>query len=293
MEHMKKVMLLTAMVAALSGARARAQDAETVEVPSAGVPIQRTQRELVLPEGYVRGDLALAFGDNDGLDFSPQNGFFAHDLGGGLSIVPNLEFGVSLNREWFWPRVGGGLVPIYWDGDRAHFWRIPIYARYQFVTSEHVAIAADVEMNLATHGYSNARRHAFRASLPVRLRFGSFMFDTGFTFEAETRGPANHGQANIYFPAVFTLSATEALFFRLATGIGISDMRSRGVHMPLFFGGGYSLTISDILADINLDFGFPYLAHNDDFFVPGPGGDSTSPDIWMVKISFAAYLDLL
>ncbi len=289
MEHMNKVLVLTAVLAIFTGARAQAQDAAPVEAPSAGVPIQRTQRELVLPEGYVRGDLALAFGDT--FDLSPESGFFAHDFGGGLSIVENLEFGVSLNREWFWPRVGGGLIPIYWDGDRAHFWRIPIYARYQFVTSEHVAIAADVEMNLATHGYSNSRRHAFRASLPVRLRFGSFMFDTGFTFEAETKGPANRGQANMYFPAVFTLNATEALFFRLATGVGIWDMRSEGVHMPLFFGGGYTLTVADTVADINLDFGFPYLAHNDAF--RGPGGDSSSPDIWMVKISFAAYLDLL
>jgi len=104
----------------------------------------------------------------------------------------------------------------------------------------------------------------------VRLRFGSFMIDTGFTLEAET----NDGQANLYLPAVFTLSATEALFFRIATGLAIWDMRAAGVHMPLFFGGGYSLAISDILADINLDFGFPYLAHNDVF--RGPGGDRTA-----------------
>jgi len=60
MEHKRKVLALAAVLVGLSGARAQAQDA--AEVPSAGVPVQRTQRELVLPEGYVRGDLALSFG---------------------------------------------------------------------------------------------------------------------------------------------------------------------------------------------------------------------------------------
>lgn len=287
MEHMKKVLVVTTLLVGLASGRAQAQDAiEPAEAPGAGVPTQRTQRELVLPEGYVRGDLALSFGDANG---NGDPDFFAHDLGGGISFVENLELGVSLNREWFWPRVGGGLVPIFWDGDRAHFYRIPLYARYQFLTSEHVAIAADVEMNFATHRFANTRRHAFRASLPVRLRFSSFMIDTGFTFEALS----NDAQANLYLPAVFTVNATEALFFRLSTGLGILDMRSEGVHMPLFFGGGYSLNFSEILADINLDFGFPYLAHNDDFFVPGPGGDRSSPDIWMVKFSLAVYIDVL
>ena len=60
------------------------------------------------------------------------------------------------------------------------------------------------------------------------------------------------------------------------------------MFMPLFFGGGYSLTVADILADINLEFGFPNLVHS----APG-GGDHGSPDTWMVKLSLAAYIDVL
>lgn len=282
MEHTKRLILLAALLAG-TASHASAQDVgEPAVAPvSAGVPIQRTQRELVLPEGYVRADLGLTFGDANG---NARNGeFFAHDLGGGISLIENLEFGISLNREWFWPRYGGGVLPLFWDGNHVHFLALPIYARYQFLTTEHVAIAGDVEMYLRTHSHGPTR-HAFRASLPIRFRFNSFMIDTGVTFEVET----NDAQANIYLPAVFTFNPTEALHFRVSTGFSALDMDKDFLAMPLFFGGGYSLTISDILADINLDFGFPYLVHSD-----FGGGDHSSPDIWMVKLSVAAYIDVL
>ncbi|MCA9577772.1 MAG: hypothetical protein R3B40_03755 [Polyangiales bacterium] len=276
--------LLTVALLTLAG-RAEAQVyAPAEEAPptsASAMPTQRTQRELVLPEGYVRGDLALSFGDQNGN--APNGEFFAHDLGGGISLVENLEFGISLNREWFWPRVGGGVLPLFWDGDHVHFIALPIYARYQFLTTEHVAIAADVEMYIRTHEHG-PKRHAFRASLPVRLRFGGFMFDTGVTFEVQ----ANDAQANLFLPALFTFNPTEALHFRLSTGFGVLDMDGDQMFMPLFFGGGYSLTVADILADINLEFGFPNLVHS----APG-GGDHGSPDTWMVKLSLAAYIDVL
>ena len=282
---MKYTITLTLFASLLASAAgtARAQDVAPINAPPANeaIPLQRTQRELVLPNGYVRGDLALSFGDR--FRNAPGGEFFAHDLGGGLSLVENLEFGISLNREWFWPRIGGGVLPLFWDGDHVHFQGLPIYARYQFLTTEHVAIAGDIEMFLETHSHHRARRHAFRASLPVRLRFGAFMFDTGFTFEAQT----NDAQANFYMPAIFTINPTEALHFRLSTGFGVYDMDKNQVFMPLYFGGGYSLYISNILADINLDFGFPYMVHS----APS-GGDHTTHENWMVKLSVAAYFDV-
>jgi hypothetical protein len=273
-----------ATLASLTGqARAQSYADEPVAVtdPGAGVPVTRTHRELVLPEGYVRGDLALSFGDQNG-NFRGGE-FFAHDLGGGISIIENLEFGISLNREWFWPRVGGGVLPLFWDGSHVHFQALPIYARYQFLTTEHVAIAGDIEMYLRTHAHGPTR-HGFRASLPVRLRFDRFMIDTGFTFEAQT----NDAQANLYVPAIFTINPTEALHIRASTGFGVLDMDGDAVFMPLFFGGGYSLAIGDILADINLDFGFPTLVHS----APA-GGDHSTPQNWMVKLSVAAYIEVL
>jgi hypothetical protein len=258
------------------------QAQQVVASPGAQLPVSRTQRELVEPEGYVRIDLGLTFGDGNGR--ANDGIFFAHDLGGGVGLVENFEVGVSLNREWFWPRVGGGLVPILYDGDHVHFHRIPIYARYQFVTSDHVAIAGDLEFNLATHAHGR-HRHQMRASLPVRLRGGSVMFDTGFTFELET----NDAQANFYTPAVFAFNATEALFFRVATGFGVTDMRKEGFFMPLFFGGGYTFPVSTALVDVSGDFGFPFLAHHGERYGPG-ANDRTSADFWMFKVTVAVHL---
>lgn len=288
--------VVASSVLAFGAVSARAQDAfqdpgDSFATPPTQashdqMPINNSQRELVLPRGFVRADLGLTLGD---WAFGGRSDiYFWHDLGLSVGLFDGFEVGLTANRPGFRPRVAAGALTLGSDGDDFHYGRLVLYGRYQFIRSDHVLIAADLEFGFPTgsnrQGVARGGDFGMRAWVPIRIRMENIALDLGATIEFVT----DPGQANFYVPFIMTLNLAERFYLRGGVSFEIYDLFDTDDDFALlhfFFGGGYTADIEGHPVDIGGEFGFPAM-------VISRSSDRTEGGVWYFRVNAALHYDL-
>lgn len=225
------------------------------DTPSDGasaMPIRYGQRGLTMPKGFVRGSVNLNVAQSGlpGADAVIGLGF-----GAGVSVLDNLELGLSAYRMGSTP-AGGGLIPLFLSPD-FDFGDIPLYARYRFVEGD-TQIAIELVLNLPV-----LTDFGLEVNAPIRIGAGdSLAVDIAPGVSIVDLG--GNTVIGINVPVQFVINITDAFFLKLLLGVSVDDLTDErggkvGILVPAGLGGGYTVEVADNPLDIFAIFRWPAL----------------------------------
>ena len=245
------------------GEAASEEEVEEKETPrtSYGYPIRWARRPLVLNEGMVRADGRVYVGGT----LSP--GILSSiDIGGALSPAENLEIGISSQRIGTVPATAGnGLLTVIMSPS-GRYGDIPVYARYQFLENDVLAVGIDVIFTLPAN-----TDFRLTANVPLRIFeiLGIFTMDmnTGFSLVAgDSYSPFTSDPSSVTFDfdwgGAGTVNVTDNGFVQIGGGVSVVNLNGGPgvksvIELPFFLGGGYTYeSKQNLLVDFSLQTGF-------------------------------------
>ncbi len=222
--------------------------------------IRYANRDLTMPRGMMRGTFDTVVGrrteEAQGMSqpFGPTGTISTMNFGVAISLAKDFELGFSRYRMGSFPGVsifptfgfgGEGLITFSMSPD-AKFGDIPLYARFEALSSEHVKLAFDAVFRIPSR-----TEFGFLGGIPLRFIIQErFSFDTGFEFTIDT---------NPQGPSVWSLNSGMNLFDLSQT---IRTLTSGLVNGPFYFiplglAAGYTVEARSTMMDVFASFRFP------------------------------------
>ena len=260
-----------------------------------GYPIRWARRPLVLQEGMVRADGRIYVGGT----FQPGT-LSSIDIGGALSPVEGLEIGISSQRIGTVPATAGnGLLTVIMS-PKGRYGDIPVYARYQFLETDVLAVGVDLVLSLPAN-----TDFRLTANVPLRIFeiLGIFTMDmnTGFTLVAgDSYAAYTSDPSNVTFDfdwgGAGTVNVTDHGFVQIGGGVSVVNLNGGAgvktvVELPFFLGGGYTYeSKQNLLVDFFVQSGFLplMLGHQ-----PPPLSNFEVSSTWFVTFGAQVYTCLL
>ena len=270
--------------------------------------IRYANRNLTMPRGMMRGTFDTVVGRRteeaqvNGQPFGPTSTISTMNFGVAISLAKDFELGFSRYRMGSFPGVsifptfgfgGEGLITFSMSPD-AEFGDIPLYARFEALSTEHVKLAFDAVFRIPIR-----TEFGFLGGIPLRFIIQErFSFDTGmeFTLDNNPRGPSVW---SLNIPFNFIANATDELFIKVHSGMNLFDLSQtlRAVtsglvdgpfyFIPLGLGAGYTVEARSTMMDIFASFRFPA------FYGFTTRESQLNTETWQVTIGLNIYSPVL
>ncbi len=176
----------------------------------------------------------------------------------------------------------------------AKFGDIPLYARFEALSSEHVKLAFDAVFRIPSR-----TEFGFLGGIPLRFIIQErFSFDTGFEFTIDTN-PSGPSVWSLNIPVTFVANATDQLFIKVNSGMNLFDLSqtirtvtSGLVNGPFYFiplglAVGYTVEARSTMMDVFAGFRFPA------FYGFTTRESQLNAETWQVTIGLNIYSPVL
>jgi hypothetical protein len=270
--------------------------------------IRYANRNLTMPRGMMRGTFDTVVGrrteeaQGNSQPFGPTGTISTMNFGVAISLAKDFELGFSRYRMGSFPGVsifptfgfgGEGLITFSMSPD-VKFGDIPLYARFEALSTEHVKLAFDAVFRIPIR-----TEFGFLGGVPLRFIIQErFSFDTGleFTLDNNPRGPSVW---SLNIPFNFIANATDQLFIKVNSGMNLFDLSqtlrtvtSGLVNGPFYFiplglGAGYTVEARSTMMDIFASFRFPV------FYGFTARESQLNTETWQVTIGLNIYSPVL
>jgi len=270
--------------------------------------IRYANRNLTMPRGMMRGTFDTVVGrrteEAQGMSqpFGPTGTISTMNFGVAISLAKDFELGFSRYRMGSFPGVsifptfgfgGEGLITFSMSPD-AKFGDIPLYARFEALSSEHVKLAFDAVFRIPSR-----TEFGFLGGIPLRFIIQErFSFDTGFEFTIDTN-PSGPSVWSLNIPVTFVANATDQLFIKVNSGMNLFDLSqtirtvtSGLVNGPFYFiplglAVGYTVEARSTMMDVFASFRFPA------FYGFTTRESQLNAETWQVTIGLNIYSPVL